>query len=549
MKELKHRSEDMSWVLESLIKSGGYTNHDLTKPVVEIVNTWSEWNPGHSHLRDIAEAVKRGVWMAGGFPLEFNTLSLCPGQTLPNRNLLAMQTQAVFIEERADAAVFVCSCDKDVPALLMAAARVDLPSIFVLGGAMLPGRWMGQDVVCCTDAQRAITELRAGEITEADLERLHEVIMPGCGSCGPMGTANTMQSMTEALGMALPGSATTPAVSARIRRIAEESGRQVMELLKAGVAVRDIVTPAAMDNAIKVLMAIGGSTNAIIHLIALAKHLGFELPLERFDELGRQVPYITDVKPSGRCAVVDLSEVGGIAAVMKNIEPLLDTGVETVTGNTVAENLAQVTVPPNDKIHTLEDPILGEGGLAVVKGTLTPTGAIIKHSGSRNRDLLQHEGPALVFDGGDEAQRELAREDLQVTEDHVLVLRYEGPKAAYMPERGALPIPIPLAREGVEDVLRVNDCRMSGTNFGTIVLHISPEAYVGGPLAAVENGDMIELDLKHRRLDLLVPEREIERRLADWEPPEPSYNYEEGPLALWYRSCEQADKGCVYPFM
>lgn len=549
MRELKRRSKDMRWGLAGLIRSGGYTDHDLGKPIVEIVNTWSEWNPGHRHLRQMAEAVKRGVWMAGGFPLEYNTLSLCPGQTLPNRNLIALETQAVFLDEPADAAVFICSCDKDVPALLMGAARVNLPSIFVLGGAMLPGRWKGEDVVCCTDAQRILTELRAGNITEADWELFTQCVHPGCGACGPMGTANTMQSMAEALGMALPGSATTPAVSARLLQLAEESGRQVMELLKEDLKPTDIITPQAMDNAIKVLMAIGGSTNAVIHLIALAKHLDSELPLERFDQISRQVPYITDVRPSGRYVVADLWEVGGITAVMKRIEALLDTSVKTVTGRTLGENLAGVRVPETDMIRTLEDPLLDEGGLAVVKGTLAPKGAIIKHSGSRNRKLLQHKGPALVFNSALEARQMLAREDLEVREDHVLVLRYEGPKGDVMPERGALPIPIPLAKKGVKDMLVVNDCRMSGTNFGSIVLHSSPEAYVGGPLAAVENGDVIELDLAQRRLDLLVPEREIKRRLEGWTPPEPRYDYKRGPLALWYRFCEQADKGCVYPFM
>ncbi len=549
MRELKHRSKEMRWTLAGLIRSGGYTDHDLGKPIVEIVNTWSEWNPGHRHLRQVAEAVKRGVWMAGGFPLEYNTLSLCPGQTLPNRNLIALETQAVFLEELADAAVFICSCDKDVPALLMGAARVNVPSIFVLGGAMLPGRWKGEDVVCCTDAQRITTELRAGNITQADWELFTQCVFPGCGACGPMGTANTMQSMAEALGMALPGSATTPAVSARLLWLAEESGRKVMELLKEDLKPTDIMTPQAMDNAIKVLMAIGGSTNAVIHLIALAYHLDFELPLERFDQLSRQVPYITDVKPSGRYVVADLSEVGGMAAVMKRIEPLLDTTVKTATGRTLGENLAEVWVPATDMIRTLEGPLLDEGGLAVVKGTLAPKGAIIKHSGSRNRKLLQHKGLALVFNSGLEALQMLARDDLEVSEDHVLVLRYEGPKGDLMPERGALPIPIPLAKKGVKDMLVVNDCRMSGTNFGSIVLHTSPEAYVGGPLAAVENGDMIELDLARRRLDLLVPEREIKRRLERWKPPEPRYDCKRGPLALWYQFCGQADKGCVYPFM
>ena len=549
MHDLNHRTKNLPWYHWAMIRAGGVSDANRGRPIVEIVNTWSERNPGHQHLRHLSEAVKRGVIRAGGLPVEYNTLSLCPGQTLPNRNLLAMETEAVFLHEESDAAVFICTCDKEIPAMLLAAARVNIPSIFVLGGTMLPGRWMGQDVVCCTDLQRVDTELRAGSITQADFEAFKECVVPGCGACGPLGTANTMQSMAEALGMALPGSATTPAVSAQLLWNGEDSGAQVIDLLAKNLCPRDIMTPEAVDNAIKVLMAMGGSTNAVIHLIALAHQLDFSLPLDRFDSLSRETPYLVNVKPSGSYAVADLHESGGVYQVMKNLEPLLDTSVKTVTGQSLKENLARRQVRNDDKIRDLDHCILPEGGLAVIRGNLAPNGSILKHAGSRDRRLLKHKGPALVFDSGLEARRILAQEDLEVSEDAVMVLRYEGPKANCMPEMGALPIPYKLARQGVKDMLRVNDCRMSGTQFGTIVLHISPEAQVGGPLAVVENGDIVELSLERRELNLLVPDEEIRRRLANWRAPEPRYNYKRGPLALWYQMCEQADKGCIYPWM
>jgi dihydroxy-acid dehydratase len=538
-----------SWILDALIRTGGYLDEDLKKPIVEIVNTWSEWNPGHNHLRRLSEAVKRGVWQEGGFPLEYNTLSLCPGQTLPNRNLLAMETEAVFLSEPAEAAVFICTCDKDVPALLMASVRINVPSIFVLGGSMLPGLWKGKEVVCCTDYQWVEADYRAGRISLEDIEEFYRSVLPCSGACGPMGTANTMQSLTEALGMALPGSASVPAVMAEASALAEASGKRVMGLLKEGLKPKDIITEKSMENAIRVLMAIGGSTNAIIHLIALARQADLRLPLERFDELSRTTPFIADVKPSGRYAAIDLHRAGGIAAVMKELEPLLHLDALTVTGRTVGENLAKVSVKNREVIRSLDKPILPEGGLAILRGNLAPDGAVLKHSGSLNRDLLQHKGPAIVFNSTTEAYRTLMREDLEVTEDHVLVLRYQGPKAACMPETGMLPIPTVLVRKGVVDMVRVSDGRTSGTHYGTNVLHVSPEAYVGGPLAIVQDGDIIELDLRHRRIDVKLTDKQIEERLKEWKPPEPQYNYKRGPLALWYNHCMQADKGCLYPWM
>lgn len=556
----KPRSERMSWILKALIKSGGYTDYDLERPIIDVVNTWSEWNPGHNHLRMISEAVKRGVWSAGGFPIEYNTVSLCPGQSLPNRNLLALQTESVICgvggerdpapyAEPADAVIFICSCDKDVPALLMAAARINLPSIFVLGGSMFPGNWKGEDVVCCTDAQRLERDLRAGKITETDWKEFQRCVMPCSGACGPMGTANTMQSMAEALGMALPWSASIPAAIAEAYRRAEESGRKIMELLEEDIRPREIMTEDALENAVKVLMGLGGSTNAVIHLIAIARQLDVDLPLERFDEISRKTPFIVNVKPSGQYSATDVYRAGGIPAVMKQLESLLDLDVLTVTGKTLKENLAKVEVRDPKIIRSVDDPILPEGGLAILEGNLAPDGAVLKHSASLNRNLLQHEGPAMVFNSPEEAYRKLLNENLDITEDHVLVLRYQGPKGACMPETGPLPIPTVLAKKGIEDILRITDARMSGTNFGTIVLHVSPEAYIGGPLAALEDGDVIRLNFEKRRLEVELTDKEIKERLEKWRPPKPRYNYKRGPHALWYRFCTQAHEGCVYPFM
>lgn len=556
----KPRSGKMRWILKGLIKSGGYTDHDLQKPVVEVVNTWSEWNPGHYHLKQMAEAVKRGVWSAGGFPIEYNTLSLCPGQSLPNRNLLALETEAVICgvggkddpapyAEPVDAVIFICSCDKEVPALLMASARINLPSIFVLGGSMFPGKFKGEYVVCCTDAQRLERDYRAGLITAAEWIEFQNCVLPCSGACGPMGTANTMQSMAEALGMALPGSASIPAVTAEAYQKAEESGRKIMELLESDIRPRDIMTEKSVENAMRVLMALGGSTNAVIHLIAIARQLDLELSLEKFDEVSRKTPYIVDVKPSGKYAATDVHRAGGIPAVMKQLEPLLNLDLLTVTGKTLKENLVNVKVKDQNIIRPIDKPILPEGGIAILKGNLAPNGAVLKHSASINRDLLHHKGPAMVFNSPKEAWEKLLKEDLEVTEEHVLVLRYQGPKGACMPETGPLPIPTVLAKKGVKDMVRITDARMSGTNFGTIVLHVSPEAYVGGPLAIVEDGDIIELNLTERLLEVKLTDKQIKERFEEWIPPEPSYNYKRGPHALWFKFCMQAHEGCLYPFM
>jgi dihydroxy-acid dehydratase len=541
-----------------LIKAGGFTDYDLSLPVVEVVNTWSEWNPGHQHLRQVSPALKRGILSAGGFPLEMNTLSLCPGETLPNRNMLAMEIESVLLgvgglgAENAEAVAYITTCDKDVPALLMASARIDLPSIFVLGGSMEPGSFHGQDVGCCTDSQRLLTDVSAGLLPKEEYQRFLDecLAFPTVGACGILGTANTMQTMAEALGIAPPGTSTVPATSAMLYQNAEESGRMLMNLIKEDIKPRDIMTEKSVENAIRVLMAEGGSTNAIIHVLAIARMLDIDLSIERFDELSRDTPYLVDVKPSGQYMTVDYCRAGGVPALMKRLESLLNLDVMTVTGKTVGENLAEVKVLNEDIIRPLNKPLLPEGGLAILKGNLAPNGAVIKHSGSRDRNLLQHKGPAIIFEGSrEEINKRLNDENLEVTRDHVLVFRYFGPKARTMMGPGAPPIPPKIARKGVRDMVRITDGRMSGTNYGTIILHVSPEAYVGGPLAAVEDGDIVDLDLTHRNLSISLTQNQIEKRLKTWKPPKLIYNHKTGPLWIWYNNCMQADKGCIYPFM
>jgi len=538
------------YTYRGLFKSMGFTERDLQNPIVGIANTWSELNPGHYHLRTVAEAVKRGVWQSGGTPLEFNTISLCEvfieGSSLPYRNLLSLDTEAMIKAHPLDAAVLLSTCDKDVPGQLMGAASANIPSIVVTGGPMLPGRFRGEDVVCCTDISKYEAELRAGNVTEADMIDLENCITPGIGACGMMGTANTMQSMAEALGMALPGSANVPAVYARRCWVAEESGRQIMELIKADIKPSDVMTRKAFENAIRVLAALGGSTNAVIHLIAIAHQLNIELDLRIFDRLSSETPYIANVKPSGKYTMLDFYEAGGVMAVMKVLEPQLYTDVLTVSGKTLKENLAHVKVRRANVITGLKKPLDREGGLAILFGNLAPDGGVIKVSAA-SPDLLQHKGRAVVFNSMAEVREELLAEEAEVSSDDVLVLRYVGPKGAGMPEYGMIPLPANLLRRGVRDMVRVTDGRMSGGHYGTVVLHVAPEAAIGGPLAAVETGDIIELDVKQRRIDVNLTNNQIEKRLENRKPRTPGYK--RGYLALFTDSVEQANKGCIFPFL
>lgn len=505
-----------------LYKAMGYTDYDYTnRPIVAIVNSWSELNPGHYHLRQLAEAVKRGVWQAGGTPLEFNTINICDGfaldarHNLPFRDLIAFSTEMMLRANGFDGAVFLSTCDKNVPAQLLAAARVNLPSIFVTGGPMLPGKFKGENVVCCTDGRKTIGAYDAGELTEEELCFFGEVSHSSIGACGMMGTANTMQCLTEVLGLSLPGCASTHAVDPKKYRLAAESGRKIVELIARGLRVSDIVTKNSLENAIRALMALGGSTNAVIHLLALAKELSIPLDLSDFDRFSRTTPFLTNVKPSGKYTLYEFDQAGGIPALLTEIKELLHLNELTVTGKTLIENLQKAVNRDQNIIHPLSDPIFPEGGIAILKGSLAPKGAIVKQT-AVNKDMLRHEGPAKVFDSMDDVDKALFSGQANLSPNDVLVIRGQGPKGGPgMPEQLISPL---LHARGLDKMAIVTDGRTSGSTKGCMAVHVAPEAAVGGPIAIVQDGDIIRFDIPARRLDILIPEEEIQRRLASWRP-------------------------------
>lgn len=547
--------DPMDGTFRGHVRAMGYTDFDMSRPIIGVCNPWSELNPGHWHFRTLGDAVKRGIWAAGGFPLEFPTISMCEVfhdiSTLIYRNLMAMSTEEMIASMPIRGVVLLSTCDKDVPAQAMALATVNKPAIIVTGGTRLAGFYKGETVACSSDTIRFGYDYRAGVIGD---EEMREVEMNGfyntCGACGVMGTANSVQSMAEALGLTLPGCASIPAVYSQRIHIAEATGIQIMELVERDIRPSDILTRAAFENAIRVQMATGASTNLMIHLIAIARRAGVYLTLDDFDRISDEVPFIANVKPGGRCTVEELYHAGGIRAVMKELAPLLDTSVMTASGKTMAENLEGARVRDRDIIRPLSDPILPNGGLRIVRGSLAPDGAVIKTSAASPR-LLKHVGPAMVLPKREYGKRrDPGHEDrilAQATPDHVIVNRDQGPIGAPgMPETGAAGLPAHLLRQGLRDIVRVTDARMSGTCYGTVVLHIAPEAAVGGPLAIVENGDQIELDAEAGKLNLLVDEREIQRRLAAWKPAPPAY--ELGYRSLWLDQVTQAPDGCDFKF-
>ncbi|MBL7202430.1 MAG: dihydroxy-acid dehydratase [Anaerolineae bacterium] len=547
--------DPMDGTFRGHVRAMGYTDFDMSRPIIGVCNPWSELNPGHWHFRTLGDAVKRGIWAAGGFPLEFPTISMCEVfhdiSTLIYRNLMAMSTEEMIASMPIRGVVLLSTCDKDVPAQAMALATVNKPAIIVTGGTRLAGFYKGETVACSSDTIRFGYDYRAGVIGD---EEMREVEMNGfyntCGACGVMGTANSVQSMAEALGLTLPGCASIPAVYSQRIHIAEATGIQIMELVERDIRPSDILTRAAFENAIRVQMATGASTNLMIHLIAIARRAGVYLTLDDFDRISDEVPFIANVKPGGRCTVEELYHAGGIRAVMKELAPLLDTSVMTASGKTMAENLEGARVRDRDIIRPLSDPILPNGGLRIVRGSLAPDGAVIKTSAASPR-LLKHVGPAMVLPKREYGKRrDPGHEDrilAQATPGHVIVNRDQGPIGAPgMPETGAAGLPAHLLRQGLRDIVRVTDARMSGTCYGTVVLHIAPEAAVGGPLAIVENGDQIELDAEAGKLNLLVDEREIQRRLAAWKPAPPAY--ELGYRSLWLDQVTQAPDGCDFKF-
>ncbi|HKD10019.1 MAG TPA: IlvD/Edd family dehydratase [Bryobacteraceae bacterium] len=534
------------------LRSEGFTADVFqNRPVIGICNSWSELNNCNAHLRSVAEAVKRGVWRAGGFPLEFPTISLGEMFMKPTsmlyRNLMSMDVEESIRANPIDGVVLLCGCDKTTPAQLMGAASADLPAIVVTGGPMLSGQWRNRKLGAGTDGRKLFDLFRAGKLTEEEWCEVESGIARSAGHCTVMGTASTMAAVAEALGMTLPGCAAIPAADSRRLTIAELSGQRIVEMVCEDLRPSRIMTREALENAITVDMAIGGSTNAVVHLLALAGRLGIALRLDDFDRVSRKTPWIVNVKPSGDYLMEDFFEAGGVPAVMREIQPLLHAHATTANGKTIAANLAGAECWNREVIRTAETALSKEGGTAVLRGNLAPRGAVIKPTAASPR-LLRHRGPAFVFENYAEMHHRIDSPDLPVTPETVLVMKNCGPKGAPgFPEWGQIPMPRVLLDKGIDDVVRISDARMSGTSFGTVVLHVAPESAAGGPLSAVRTGDMIELDTTARSLNLLVDDSEIERRQID--RPEPPSHYERGYGWMFLRHVNQADEGCDFDFL
>jgi dihydroxy-acid dehydratase len=521
------------------------------RPVVGICNSWSELVSCNLHFRSLAKAVRRGILDAGGLPLEFPTISLGENLMKPTtmlfRNLMSMDVEECIRAYPLDAVVLLGGCDKTVPAQLMGAASAGIPAIMTTGGPAPVARFRGSSVSAGTDLWHYVEDVRAGRMTHDEFDELESVATRPCGHCNEMGTASSMTCVVEALGMCLPGTATIPALATERGRAAEETGRRAVELALEGQRPAEILTAEAFDNAITLLAAIGGSTNVVIHLLALAGRVGVPLSLERFDELSSRTPLLVNVLPSGEHLVEDLHEAGGVPAVLRELEPLLHADAPTVSGRTLREGLAQTEAPRRDVVAALAEPLASEGGIAVLRGSLAPDGAIIKRTAA-SPELLRHRGPAVVFEDVYDVQDRIDDPALDVTPESVLVLRNSGPKGGPgMPEWGQVPIPQKLLRAGVTDMVRVSDARMSGTAFGTVVLHVAPESAVGGPLALVENGDPIVLDTEERRIELDLPTTELHRRADRLELAEP--RYKRGYGALFLEHVLQANEGCDFDFL
>jgi dihydroxy-acid dehydratase len=509
----------------AFLAAAGYGTEELSRPVVGIADLSSDFNPCHRQMGELVENVKRGVLAAGGIPFVFPTTSL--GESFLNptamlyRNMLAMETEELIRAQPMDAAVLLGGCDKTVPAQLMAAAASDIPVILDVVGSMLTSSWRGERLGACTDCRRFWARYRAGDLDEEEIGDVEGNLASTSGTCMVMGTASTMASVTEAMGMMLPGGATPPSPSGERLRHGTATGHRAVELAREPILPRDILTAEAFENALHVLAALGGSTNAVVHLLAVARRAGVALTLDDFDRVSRKTPLLVDTKPSGTWYMEDFHRAGGVPVLLKSLEAALHTDHVGVAGRPLGEQLADVAPPAawQDVIRTTDDPLGPHGALAVLRGSLAPDGAVIKTSAASS-ELLTHEGPALVFDSPEDAARRLGDPDLDVTEDHVLVLRNAGPVAAGMPEAGSLPIPKRLAAAGVRDMVRISDARMSGTSYGTVVLHCTPESAVGGPLGLVRDGDRIRLDVPARRVDLLVDAEELSRRRESWRAPE-----------------------------
>jgi dihydroxy-acid dehydratase len=546
------RDDLRSFGHRSRAKQAGFSLDDISgKPVIAVLNTWSDANPCHTHFRVRAEEVKRGIWQAGGFPMEIPVLTLgetfMKPSTMLYRNLLAMEAEEALRSYPADGVVLMGGCDKTVPALVMGATSANLPAIMVPAGPMLRGNWRGQILGSGSDVWKYWTERRAGTLDECAWREMEDGIARSYGTCMTMGTASTMAAAVEALGLMLPGASSIPAADSGHARMATAAGRRIVEMVWEDVRPRDVLTTAAFENAVTAAMALGGSTNAIIHLVAMAGRAGAALDLDRFDQLSRRTPFIANIRPSGKYLMEDFYYAGGLRALLRRLGDLLHADCRTVNGRTLAENVADAVVTNDDVIASREQPIGPEGGVAVLRGNLAPGGAVIKHTAADPR-LLQHAGPAVVFRDYNDMDARIDDPALPVTPDSVLVLQHAGPLGGPgMPEWGMLPIPKKLLAQGVRDIVRVSDARMSGTSYGACVLHVAPESFVGGPLALVRDGDVIELDVAARRLSLRVEDRELEARRAQWIPPEPQYP--RGFGLLYSKHVRQADKGCDFDFL
>ncbi|MFD5320435.1 L-arabinonate dehydratase [Streptomyces sp. NPDC127098] len=525
----------------------------LGKPVIAILNTWSDINPCHQHLRERAQAVKRGVWQAGGYPLEFPVATLSETFQKPTpmlyRNLLAMETEELLRSYPVDGVVLMGGCDKTTPALMMGAASADLPAVFVPAGPMLRGHWRNETLGSGTDMWKYWDEKRAGRIGDREMGELENGLARSPGTCMTMGTASTMTSAVEALGLTIPGAAAIPAVDSGHERMAAAAGLRIVGLVNEGVTLSRYLTREAYEDAIATVLSLGGSTNAVIHLIAMAGRSQVDIDLDDFDRIARKVPVLADVRPGGRYLMEDFYYAGGLPGLLARLGEagLLHLDRPTITHATMREQLAGALVHDDEVIRPLDNPAAEQGGLAVLRGNLAPDGAVIKHI-SAEPHLHRHTGPAVVFDDYRTMQRTINDPELNITKDHVLVLRGSGPLGGPgMPEYGMLPIPDYLLKEGVTDMVRLSDARMSGTSYGACVLHIAPESHVGGPLALVENGDLITLDVEARVLRLEVDDEELARRRAAWTPPPERYG--RGYGALYQEHITQADTGCDFAFL
>ena len=530
----------------------GYHRSDYAgKPVIAIINTWSDINPCHTHFKQRVEEVKRGVWQAGGFPVEMPALSLSEPMQKPTtmlyRNLLAMETEELLKSYPADGCVLMGGCDKTTPALVMGAVSMNLPTIFLPAGPMLRGDYKGQYLGSGSDTWKYWAELRAGNITENDWQDVEDGIARSPGHCMTMGTASTLTSAVEALGLTLPGAASIPAPDSRHAQMATLTGKRIVDMVWEDLKPLDILTKQSFRNAVTTVLALGGSTNSVVHLVAMAKRSGISLNIDEFDEIARSTPVIANLRPSGKYLMEDFYYAGGLRAFLARLGDRVDGTQKTCMGTTLGENIADAKVYNDDVILPLDKPLVAKDGLAVLRGNLAPGGAVIKPA-AMEPHLRKHQGKAVVFKDYNDMSARIDSPDLDVDKDSVIVLQSAGPQGAPgMPEWGQLPIPQKLLKEGVRDMLRISDARMSGTSYGACVLHVTPESHVGGPLALVQTGDVIAIDIEARSINMLVSDDELARRRAAWKPPIPKFT--RGYGALYLKHIQQADKGCDFDFL